>query len=242
MTFLHRLRRWPLLLWALVGAALPPTAAHAAEPTQAEARAALQKWMTASSKVKSVAAEFEQLRNLRNVRRPLRKQGRLWSVKEGGKFRWQIGEPPTLVVVRGAEGGLSVLDVPDKTARVWTREALIEQEQQGRGQGFSSMMETMQSPSLEEFEKRFTLEEWRVDPSNPHAWEFDLSFKDRRTSVVVLRLSLAVNTADGALRSMTLRMRDGSTLATVIRSYTLNQPIPPGTFQVSTEGYKIESQ
>lgn len=211
-------------------------------PPEAEARAALQKWMTASSKVKSVTAEFDQLRNLKNVRRPLRKEGKIWMVKEGGKLRWQIGEPPTMMVLRGADGGMTVLDVPDKKARMWSRESLMEQEKAGKGQGFSSMMEAMQTPSLEEFEKRFTLEKWRVDPANPAFWEFDLSFKDRRTSLVVMQLRLAVNTADGALRSMTLNMRDGSAMTTQMRSYILNQTIPASTFQVSLEGYKVEQE
>ena len=218
------------------------TGAWAADPTEADARAALQQWMTASAKIKTVSADFEQLRNLRNVKRPLRKQGRLWMVKEGGRFRWQVGDPPSLTVVRGADGGLLVLDAPAKKARTWTRESLLEQEKEGRGQGFSSIMEAMQSPSLAEFEQRFELEEWRRDAANPSWWEFDLSFRDRRTALVVRRLTLAVNTTDGALRSMTLLMRDGSSLSTVMRSCVLNQSIPATTFQASTDGYEVEKE
>ncbi len=229
-----------LLVLAVLMALVP--ASHAAAPTESEARAALRAWMTASSKVKSVTADFEQLRNLRNVRRPLRKSGKLWMVKEGEKFRWQIGDPPRLMVVRGADGGMTVLDVEDRKAKVWSRQSLLEQEKEGRGQGFSSIMEAMQTPSLAEFEQRFTLEAWKVDATNPAWWDFEVSFKDRRTSLVVRRLTLAVNRTDGSLRAMTLQMRDGSSLATIIRSYTLNQAITPATFQVSTEGYQIERE
>jgi outer membrane lipoprotein-sorting protein len=214
--------------------------ANAADLPEAEAKAALQQWMTASTKAKSVTADFEQLRNLRNVKRPLRKQGKLWIVKEGGKFRWQIGEPPTVMVVRGADGGMMVVNVAEKEAQVWSKETLLEREKEGKGQGFSSMMEAMNSPSLAEFEQRFKLEDWRVDPSNPAWWEFDLSFRDRRTSLVVRQLKLAVNTQDGALRSMTLNMRDGSSLSTQIRSYTLNKAVPADVFKVDTAGYEVK--
>lgn len=225
--------------WMLLACAVASTS-HAADPSEAEARAALQQWMTASSKAKTVTADFEQLRNLRNVKRPLRKPGRLWIAREDGKFRWQIGEPPTLIAVRGADGGMMVVDVADKEAQVWTKEALLEKEKEGRGQGFSSMMEAMQTPTLAEFEQRFELKDWRVDPANPNWWEFDLTFRDRRTSLVVRQLQLAVNTQDGALRSMTLHMRDGSSLRTVIGSYTLNTAIPADTFKMDTAGYEVK--
>jgi hypothetical protein len=42
------------------------------------------------------------------------------------------------------------------------------------------------------------------------------------------------------MQEFTLHMRDGSSLATVIRSYKLNQPIPAQTFKVDTAGYKVE--
>jgi outer membrane lipoprotein-sorting protein len=225
-----------LLLLALAWA----PASHAADPSEAEAEAALQQWMTASSKAKTVTADFEQLRNLRNVKRALRKPGKLWIVREGGKFRWQIGEPPTLIAVRGGDGGMMVVDVADKEVQTWTKEDLLEKEKEGKGQGFSSMMEAMQTPTLAEFEQRFELRGWRLDPSNPSWWEFDLAFRDRRTSIVVRQLQLAVNTQDGALRSMTLHMRDGSSLSTVIRSYALNKAIPADTFKVDTTGYEVK--
>jgi outer membrane lipoprotein-sorting protein len=243
MLSLRKLRGTPALIAALAGlllALFTSPATHAATPSESDAKAALQQWMTASSKAKTVTADFEQLRNLRNVKRALRKPGKLWIVREGEKFRWQIGEPATLIAVRGGDGGMMVVDVGDKEAQTWTKEALLEREKEGRGQGFSSMMEAMQTPTLAEFEQRFELKAWRVDPSNPNWWEFDLAFRDRRTSLVVRQLQLAVNTQDGALRSMTLLMRDGSSLSTVIRSYTLNKAVPADTFKVDTTGYEVK--
>jgi hypothetical protein len=42
------------------------------------------------------------------------------------------------------------------------------------------------------------------------------------------------------MQEFTLHMRDGSSLATVIRSYRLNQSIAAETFKVDTAGYKVE--
>src|SRR4051794_23141970 len=109
----------------------------AADSTPAPARAALEKWFAAAAKVKTVQAEFEQLRKLKSVRNPLRKAGKMWMDKSGGLFRWQVGDPPELLASRGKDGGMTVIDAKKKLARVWDKASLDAEEKQGRGQGFA---------------------------------------------------------------------------------------------------------
>ena len=215
------------------------TNAHAAEPTAAEARAALEKWFATAAKVKTVQAEFDQLRKLKSVRNPLRKSGKMWMDKSGDLFRWQVGDPPELLAVRTKNGGMTVLEAKQKLARVWSKEALEAEDKQGRGQGFA-MLNSMHHATLANFDRDFVLAGWEQDTANPAIWRFDWKFKDGKISIAVLRLAITVNTADGSMQEFTLHMRDGSSLATVIRSYRLNQSIAADTFKVDTAGYKVE--
>lgn len=212
----------------------------AADPTAAAARAALEKWFATAAEVKTVQAEFDQLRKLKSVRNPLRKPGRLWMDKGAGLFRWQVGDPPELLAVRSKDGGMAVLDSKQKVARVWSREALETEEKQGRGQGFA-MLNSMQNASLADFDRDFTLAAWKQDAANPALWHFDWKFKDGKIGLFVLRLTIVANTADGSMQSFTLHMRDGSSMGTVIRSYQLNAGIPAATFKTDTVGYTVET-
>jgi len=205
-----------------------------------EARPMLEKWMEKAARVKTVQAEFEQLRTLSTVRVPLRKQGKMWMDKDGS-FRWQLGEPSTLTVIRDKAGSLTVLDAKDKKATTWTKEALLNEEKQGRGQGFA-MLDAMQSPSMADFEKTFEVKGAAEVPDAPGQWRFDLVLRDRQAGVFVKEVKFTVNLEEGTLVSLLLIMRDSSSMGTNIRSVRLNQPIPADTFKVDTSGYTVENK
>lgn len=205
------------------------------------ARAALAQWFAAGAKVRTVQADFEQLRMLRSVRRPLRKTGGMWMDKDSGQFRWQVGEPPELLAIRLSVGTMTVLDVRRKEARVWSREALMDEGADATGQTFA-MLSAMQHMSLADFDRRFELAAATRDPVDAGRWRFEWRFKDARTALVVLKLAFDVHVGDGTLQSFTMHMRDGSSLSTIIRSQTLNRPIPPEIFAVDTAGYSVKQE
>jgi|GEM_PF-844842 len=227
-----------LALWLSVSSG----SASAADLT--EARTVLQQWMEKASKVSSVEAEVEQHRLLSTVRIPLRRPGKLW-MDSSGLFRWQIGEPPVTTVIRDKEGRLVVLDGKAKTASVWSREALLEEEAEGRGQGFA-MLQSMQTPSMDDFEKRFELKDAEKledqSNSNQDIWLFEMALRDRKASVFVRRIQLTVNATNGTLISMSMIMRDKSSLTTYVRSHRLNGKIPASIFEVDTTGYEVTQQ
>lgn len=208
--------------------------------TPEEARAALEKWLVAGAKVTSVQAKFDQLRQLKSVRKPLRREGQLWMEKPGG-FRWQIGPGPDLLVQRGSDGSLWVLDGKDKKARVWSKEALEAQEKDGKGQGFA-MIQAMQSISLKEFEEQFKIRGGEPDAGNPDVWTFDLGLKDNKAAIFVIKVTLKGNLKEGSLQALTIHMRDGSSMTTAITEYRLNGAIPDSVFKVDTAGYKVENE
>jgi outer membrane lipoprotein-sorting protein len=228
----------------VLGMILPKGNANANAASGDEARQVLQRWMKAAEKVDSVEAEFEQLRLLSTVKVPLRKNGKIWMDKSG-LFRWQVGEPPQTTVVRNKEGQLTVLDGKKKTAHIWSKEALLEEEKAGRGQGFA-MLQSMQSPSLEDFEQRFEIRnaEQMGGEGRPGSavWKFELGLKDRKASVFVRQIEMTLDVEKGTLVSLVMVMRDKSSLATHVRSQRLNAKPAPGVFDVDLAGYEVKSE
>ena len=233
-------RAFTLLALAAVSGLLLAEFSPAAEPTALEARAALEACFAKAAKVQTVQADFDQLRKLKSVRNPLRKPGQLWMDKAAGLFRWQVGEPPEILALRSKEGGMTVLETKKKEARTWTKEALEAEEKQGRGQGFA-MLSSMQNASLADFDRDFELIGWKRDEANSALWAFDWKFRDGKIGLFVLKLTVVLNSANGALQSFTVNMRDGSSMSTVVKSYKLNAPIPADTFKVDMTGYEVEA-
>lgn len=230
------LAAWMMLLTTLAFSLLP-THGTAEVQGQVQAREVLQRWMKAAEKVHSVEAEFEQLRRLSTVKVPLRKSGKLW-IDRTGLFRWQVGDPPQTLVIRGADGAVTVVDGRKKTAQVWTREALMEEEKAGRGQGFA-MLQSMQTPSLEDFESRFDIQGIEKVEGAADVWKLALSLKDRKASVFVRQIEMILDASQGTLQRLTMVMRDKSSLTTEVRSHRLNGSIPSGVFKPDLTGLEV---
>ncbi len=220
------------LAFALTGVAM-------AEPLP-QGRAALEKWMQTSAKVRTVQADFEQVRMLATVRKPLTRPGKLWMERDGA-FRWQVGEVPGMIVLRNKAGDVEVLDTKKKERRLWSATALADEGQAGGGQGFAMLTALQDVPNLAEFEKRFEIKAAERDAKSASVWRFDLSLKDRKASQFVRLIQLTVDVEKGALLSLVMQMRDGSTLATNIRTYRLNEDLDSEVFRVDTAGYEVKN-
>lgn len=197
----------------------------------------LEQWLGNSARVKSVQARFEQVRLLKSMTRPLRKEGMLW-MENPGRFRWQIGNPPELVVQKDEGQRMWVLDVKELKARVWDMKEMQNKELANGGQNFA-MLDSMQSMSSDFLEERFKLQRGAVDATNAALWNFDFSMKDAKAALMVKQVTLKVNVGEGTLHALTLFMRDGSSMMTNILSHQLNAPIAASVFKVNTQGYTV---
>lgn len=202
-----------------------------------EARVVLEQWLKNAGKIKSVQARFEQVRLLKAMTRPLRKEGMLWMEKPG-RFRWQIGDPPVLLVQKDDNNRMWVLDPKELKARVWNLKDMQDKELANGGQNFA-MLDSMQSMSSDFLAERFKLQRGAVDTTNPALWNFDFSMKDTKAALMVKQLTLKVNVGEGTLHALTLFMRDGSSMATNILSHRINAPVDPLVFKVNSKGYVI---
>ena len=204
----------------------------------AEQRGIVEQWLKTADKVRTVQGEFDQVRYLKGVNKPLIRAGRLWMTKPG-LFRWQIGEPPSIIAIRGKDEKLTVLDAREKKARIWTRETLLKQEAAGKGQGIA-MLGAGFAGTITEFEKQFEIVAVGAVPTQPGDYAFTLRLRDQTAKVFVKSIILTVGTQDGSLRSFVVMMRDGSRMETLVRKYTLNQAISPDLFRADLTGYEIE--
>lgn len=226
---------WPGLILAVLLFSLIGRSSSA----EADARQTAARWIAAGAKLKSLEASFAQERQLKTLRQPLSKPGKLWFQRPSA-FRWQIGDPPAIIAVRSATGGLVVADTKSKKATLWSAEALEREAAEHGGQGFT-MMSGSFAASLEEFEKTFEIKS-ASSTKMPGQVELLLALRDKKAAIVVKEVSFLVQPATGALDQFELRMRDGSVLRTRITAARRDAAVPAGTFTLDTSGYQIEQQ
>lgn len=214
-----------------------PRIGHA--DSASDAHSILEKWIKSTQNVRSIQADFDQVRYLKNVSRPLVKQGKLWMEKPN-RFRWQVGEPPLMLAVHAKDGSFVFLDTREKKARVWSREALLAQEQQGKEQGIA-MMSGSFNASLADFDKRFEIQSAAPVPDQEGVWKIEMTLRDRQAAAFVKSMSFTLGTTDGTLRSFSINMRDGSRFETNVRSYHLNQAVDASVFKADTTGFELEN-
>lgn len=219
-------------LWLLLSLALPTLAA---EP---DARALVQRWIAASGSVKSVELDFIQERKLKALRQPLSKTGHLWFQRPEA-FRWQIGEPPTLIAVRAANGSLQVADTQKKKLRTWTASELAAEAGNGRGNGFGMAGAALPS-TIEAFEQVFQIRSAK-ETQQPGVWIIRLDLQDKKAGIFVKEILFTLQPDTGSLLQFEIHMRDGSIMTTRVTREQKNKSIPTSVFNVDTLGYEIET-
>lgn len=167
-------------------------------------------WLSRSRDFQSLEIDFTQERQLKALRRPLSRQGKLW-LTQSGQLRWQIDEPAALLLVRnGKDAPLYWIDLKKQT---WKELNTPDDSTQGNTQALQFMMQS-QTASIETFESAFTLKAAQSLPENPGHWRIELDLKDRRAALAVKDVYFHIEPATGALHLMEFQLRDGSLLRT----------------------------
>jgi len=223
-----------MIRWFLFALTFLALRALAAEP---EARTIVRQWIEEGAKVKSLEIEFVQERKLKAFRKPLAKPGRIW-FQRPESFRWQIGEPPTLISVRKLGGGMQVADTKEKTVRTWTAAELAEDAASGKGHGIA-MAGAGFPASLEGFEKTFEINSAK-ETATPGVWDVHVDLRDRKARIFVLKIIFTIQPGDGSLKKFDIFMRDGSIMTTRVITAKKNATISANVFQLDATGYTNE--
>ena len=115
-------------------------------PLQAEnTDAILRDWISKQAGIRTLRADFIQTRRLPALRIPLRKSGTVWFGAEG-RFRWQVGDPVELLVLK-SPGDFLVIEPKKFLARRLSASSAAARAMQD----FPMLL----AVSFEEFQRRF---------------------------------------------------------------------------------------
>jgi hypothetical protein len=194
--------------------------------TPAEARPLVIDWLSRSRDFQSLEIHFTQERQLKTLRQPLSRQGKLW-ITQASQLRWQIDSPPSLLLLRnGADAPLLWLDLKKNTQETLNPD---DDRTQGNAQAMQFLLQS-QTATIEAFETAFTLKNARSIDEAPGQWRLELDLKDRRSALAVKDVFFHIEPATGALHLMEFQLRDGSLLRTRITQALKNPPLPQNLF------------
>jgi outer membrane lipoprotein-sorting protein len=211
-------RLLPLLLLLLVS------------PLQAEdTETILREWIAKQAAIRSLRADFIQTRRLPALRIPLKKSGSVWFGTEG-RFRWQVGDPAELLVLKSPNDFL-VIEPKKSLARRFTASSSA-----------ARAMQELPLPiaiSLAEFQRRFEVVSLKNDGARI---DLRLTPKDPRLAEGLKSLRILFDPASGAVDLFEMTFRDGSEVSTEFTRIERNPTLPAELFQHDLRDFKIEDQ
>lgn len=192
-----------------------------------DTEAILSDWISKQATIRSLRADFIQTRRLPALRIPLKKSGTVWFGADG-RFRWQVGDPVELLVVKSPNDFL-VIEPKKSLARRLSASSAA-----------SRVFQELPVPfavSLDEFSRRF-----EVLSLENTAGQVDLLLrpKDPRLAEGMKSLRIRFDAATGAVSLFEMVFRDGSEVSTEFTLIERNPKLPPDLFQPDLTGLKIE--
>ena len=192
-----------------------------------DTEAILSDWISKQATIRSLRADFIQTRRLLALRIPLKKSGTVWFGADG-RFRWQVGDPAELLVVK-SPNDILVIETKKSLARRLSASSAA-----------SRVFQELPVPfavSLDEFQRRF-----EVLSLQNAAGQVDLLLrpKDPRLAEGMKSLRIRFDVATGAVSLFEMVFRDGSEVSTEFTLIERNPKLPPDLFQPDLAGLKIE--
>jgi len=201
-----------------------------AAPIRAEdTQAILSDWISKQAAIRSLRADFIQTRRLPALRIPLRKSGTVWFGTEG-RFRWQVGDPAELLVLKSPNDFL-VIEPKKSFARRFTASSAA-----------ARAMQELPMPiaiSLDEFQRRFEVVSLKDDGGRI---ELRLTPKDPRLAEGLKSLRILFDPVSGAVALFEMTFRDGTEVSTEFTRIERNPTLPAELFQHDLRDFKIEDQ
>jgi outer membrane lipoprotein carrier protein len=185
--------------------------------------AVLDRWIARQAEIRTLSADFTQTRALRVLRNPVAARGHLW-FQAPGDFRWQVGEPPKVVVLR-KDQDVRVIEPPKKTVELSAME---------QGRRAAGLLEIPFVRSRADLEKRFTILDLKVQDTVCR-----LKLAPRDAQGFLTGVNLSFDTEAGHLITLELAFRDGSSLRNEFSNVRMNDKLPAGIFAFDTAGYQV---
>ncbi len=188
---------------------------RAAEPD------ALDQWIAAQDRIRTLSADFTQTRTLRALKNPLKSPGKIW-FRAPGDIRWEHGDPARTIFLRVDGRNWLIEPVKRRAARV-----------EPEGMGGPGMMEFPFAKTRAELERRFRIADMRVEG---RLCRLKLV---PRVEGGLAEMNVVLDTATGTMPSFVMKFQDGSTLANAYSNVRINEPVPGGTFDYDMSGFEV---
>lgn len=214
-----------LCLFLLLNLGLPSLQA---DETNAEARSLVSQWLAKSAEFNTLSIDFSQERQLRTMKRPLIRQGKLWVAQKNGQLRWQIDEPASLLLLRqNTSAPLLWIDYKKKT---WREINPTNDDSEANLQALP-FIQNLQGTSIDQFETSFILRSATVIKEQPGYWRVEMDMRERRAALAIVDVFFEIHPDSGVLSLMEFRLRDSSVLKTRMLRIEKNAVLDPALFK-----------
>lgn len=164
---------------------------------------ALDRWLARQGEVHAWTAEFRQTRALAVLKEPLVARGHVWFA-EPNRFRWELGQPPQTVAIRGAKE-LVVL-----YPRLRRADRLTLDGNRGPMRDALALLEAGFPRRRADLEERFVIRS--LAESGPDLWRLVLQPRSAEARRLMESITLEFAVAESGPRNTELRFADGTVL------------------------------
>jgi outer membrane lipoprotein carrier protein len=193
----------------------------------------LKSWLASQRSVRSVSADFTQIRSFKTLKSPLTIKGHVW-IETPNRFRWQLGEPPKTIII-GNRGETLILHPSKHRAE---KRSLSAPGAAPHGDPFG-MMGFPGGHSFEEFQKQMSILSLRTEGSLCH---LEMLPRDAQAIQALSCINLDFDTTTGEWRSFEIVTKEGSSIRTEFSRVELNSKLPQGLFEYDLNGFTVEDE
>ncbi len=188
----------------------------------------VKKWIEAQSKLDSLYGTFVQERKMNTIRRTFKKEGSFY-YQSPGRVRWDIGQDYLAV-----KNDKEVLIMQPKKMKMKQHTLTgLREDERFRGLTF---IEAGFPQTLADFQRGFQVT--RIIKEDDY-YSVETKIRDSKTSLALTKLVFYIYEKDHQLKAFKMFFRDKSTIYNRFTRVFPNKAVPAGTFEPSTEGYKV---
>ena len=219
-------RNWSLVfLWSLV------LGIWSFSAPAADTNSLLSTWIAAQTNIHTWSADVVQTRTLKSLTQPLTANGRVW-FEAPNRFRWELGNPPQTIAVRG----------PEEMVVIYPRLKHAERypltgEQAGQWKDVMKLLEAGFPRSESEMDSQYNILSQNVTGD---ICELSLQPKSATARKMMPQIKIAFSTKDSSLTATELQFADGSTMRSDFKNPELNPKLDESLFMPKLDSdYKI---
>jgi outer membrane lipoprotein-sorting protein len=190
----------------------------------------VKRWIARQNDFHSVTADFTQTRALKALRGPLENVGHLW-FKAPDSFRWELGNPAKLIVLRKGES-IYLIQPAKKRAE---RSAVSAMNEKAGAMGLG-MMNIPFARDFASFQKQYETLAVSTEGTRCH---LEMLPRDPRAHKMLTVLKLDFNTGNGHLLAFEMATRDGSAMRNEFTNVQINAKINSSVFDFDFTGYNV---